>query len=720
MTGYSVLAAMAARITRVCSISLVGWRVAGILATTVMGMGVTYAESPTNPPGSYYTSWLGNSFMDYGTRHKGVPEELEDMKAAPNGTVLSAGYNENFGGAATYNANGSFAGRYDGYGSGFGSPVKSVEVDDNYVYLGLPNGKGIHRFNHGGSSSSNAQWLKGDDITGLYIRNNKLWVSDWTNRRVRILNLSDGSEVTSWPVTNPMHLAVDGNERCWVVQWDPASTQTAIDGPVHWGKNILSFSNTGVQGPSITDFEKPLAVAIDNNNQLLVGGWNQHSQIWIYNNLGGSPARNGTFGELNGLFSGTAGAFTTSPKLHWIKAIDVDLSGNIYTASIYGTFWGHCVEKWTASGTLLWRVFAGTSLDCAGIDPNNETEVYSKYHHYTLDYSKTTPGTEWSLKAFTVNRYKYPTDYRVDFSKDVGERSLGAGAFRIGGKLFMARSSQAGYRWELYRQETTTDGEVLVPSVNMGAGTEPADQFYNSSTKAWHSYPKYKSYNQYWSLAKNGDLLTLAGNNYHDVVRFPYGGLDSNNNPIWRAANAVVYTLSDHPSVWVRRIVYDSDNDVLYAVGNENTANNCSTKLVRYDHFTTARTKTWTVSLPFMDSNYVPDVNYGGGTAITLAQAGKYLFLGYGYGHIRILNQSTGALVGTLVQAVNGWHGGGGQVDAAYGLTAFQRSTGEYVLLFENAGWGNIMMTRWNDGSTPSVAAPTFSRRPAPTTASSR
>ena len=107
---------------------------------------------------------------------------------------------------------------------------------------------------------------------------------------------------------------------------------------------------------------------------------------------------------------------------------------------------------------------AGTSLDCGGIDPDNETEVYSKFHHYSLNFFNTTPGTEWSLKGFTMNRYKYPNDNRVDQNTDVGSRSLGAGAFRIGGKLFVARSHQEAYTWELYRQDWDSDGEVLVPS----------------------------------------------------------------------------------------------------------------------------------------------------------------------------------------------------------------------------------------------------------------
>lgn len=80
----------------------------------------------------------------------------------------------------------------------------------------------------------------------------------------------------------------------------------------------------------------------------------------------------------------------------------MDASGHIYTGCTYGTFWGNCIEKWKPTGVLQWRLFAGTSLDSAGLDPDHDTEVYSQYHHYSLDYSKTILGTEWTLKGFSA------------------------------------------------------------------------------------------------------------------------------------------------------------------------------------------------------------------------------------------------------------------------------------------------------------------------------
>ena len=68
---------------------------------------------------------------------------------------------------------------------------------------------------------------------------------------------------------------------------------------------------------------------------------------------------------------------------------------------------------------------------------------------------------------------------------------------------------------------------------------------------------------------------------------------------------------------------------------------------------------------------------------------------------MRILRKTDGSLVGTLRQNANGWVGGDGQVDAAYGMTVTCRKNGEYVILFENASWANIQMYRWcPDGTT--------------------
>ncbi len=662
------------------------------------------AEVPFDPPGRYSTSWLGNTYMN-ADGNKNVTEELADLCLSPNGKIFTAGYAETWGGGAEYKSeDGGFIARYDRFESGFGDPVKCVAADTNYVFWGTP-GKGILRSAHGGGGhGSYTTFLAGKIFTGLFIKSGKLYVSNFSEGKVQVFDIATMTEERSWPCLMPTRQTVDHAGNVWVIRWDAASTQKPQEGSIWWGDKVVSFSASGMPGPEISDFEKPLALAVNKSGQLLVGGLNEHSQIWIYS-LAGTPAKIGTFGAQGGIFSGTTGAFTSSAKLHWIKAIAVDASGDIYTGCTYGTFWGNCIEKWRPSGDLQWRLFAGTSLDSAGLDPDNDAEVYSKYHHYSLDYSKTAPGTEWSLKGFTVNRFKYPNDPRIDQNSDVGSRALGAGAWRIGGQLFVGRSSQEGYRLELYRQETTTDGEVLVPSFRMGVGGDKSNQFYNPQTKTWTHKPKKDGiYNCYFNIAKNGDLFTIG--DPQTIIQYKYGGLDTNRNPIWDAANATASLVSEFKPA--RRLVYDSDADVMYMAGdvkNENWGSFLRVK--KFPKWSTGnRTSSYTVNLPYEDAEYAGSSNYGGGQPAAFSVAGDYFFILYGVGHVRILKKTDGSLVGTLRQNINGWKGSDGQVDASYGMTATQRKNGEYVILFENAAWANIMMTRWCPSGT-CASAPT-------------
>lgn len=662
------------------------------------------AEVPTNPPGTYTTSWLGNTYMDV-KGHKVVTEEMNDICVSPNGHVFCAGYAEAWGGGASFNASdGSFAGRYENFNSGFGDPASVVAADDNFVYFGAGS-RGILRAVHGGATGGYKSYLSNKNIQGLFIKNGKLYVSDYGDGKIRVLNLSTMAEENSWSCAKPTRLTVDNFGNVWVVICSAASVQPPSEGPMWWGDKVKSFSSAGVPGAEITDFEKPLSVAVNTNGQLLVGGLNEHSQIWLYD-ITGTPTKIGAFGVDKGIFGGTtSGAFTDFAKLHWIRSIAVDAGDNIYTGCCYGTFWGDCIEKFNTAGALQWRVFAGTSLDCAGIDPYNETEVYSKFHHYSLDYSKTTPGTEWSLKSFTVNRFKYPNDIRVDQNTDVGERSLGAGAWRIGGKLFVGRSSQSGYRFELYRLDTETDGEVLVPSVKMGWGNDVNNQFYNSTTKKWYNKPKKDNkYNQYWCIAKTGDIFTIA-DNPDFIIQYKYGGLDANNNPIWEASNATIVRTPEFSDT--RRLYYDSDEDIMYIAGDVKDQNWGSfLRVKKFGNWSLGnRTSSYTAVLPYRDAQYAGSSNYGGGDPCSFSVEGDYIFVLYGKGLVRILDKTDGSLVGTLTQNVNGWKGSDGQVDAAYGMTVTKRRSGEYILLFENAAWANIMMIRWCPGACDAEVA---------------
>ena len=172
--------------------------------------------------------------------------------------------------------------------------------------------------------------------------------------------------------------------------------------------------------------------------------------------------------------------------------------------------------------------------------------------------------------------------------------------------------------------------------------------------------------------------------------------MDGNGNPIWDAANASVSIVSELKPI--RRVVYDSDLDVMYLAGDVKNQNWGSfLRIKSFPKWSTGnRSSSFTSDLPYEDKEYAGNSNYGGGQPASFCVAGDYIFVLYGIGHVRILSRGDGTLVGTLRQNVNGWRGSDGQVDAAYAMTVTKRSTGEYVILFENAAWANIMMTRWD------------------------
>jgi prepilin-type processing-associated H-X9-DG protein len=427
------------------------------------------AETPVAPPGTYTTSWLGNSFMKVnGSQEETVPEELEDMAVSANGTVFTAGYHERGGGGAAFNGStGAFAGRYSGFNSGFGEPSNGVAADNTYVYFGTK--VGMKRYLHGGGNT-NTSFLDGHAIMGVALKDGLLYLSDYTYNRIRVYNAGTLTEVRSWAMSKPTRIAVDNNNRVWVIQEAATTIQPVNEGPMWFGGAILSFSDTGKPGQSITNFEKPMALEVNRaTNQLYVGGLNQHSQLWIYNNLAGTPAKVGTFGTLNGIFSGTAGEFSTAAKLHWIRAstsIVRAMSMSLALTALSGD------RQWRSlrRRVLLYGAYSVPRrlMEVALTPPMKPLFTPSSSLQNELGQYHT--RQRMVAQGFTVNRFKYPNDPRVDHLSDVGSRSLGYGAVRIRGRLFMIRSDQGGYRFEMFRFNPKTDGQVAIPSVVMAIG----------------------------------------------------------------------------------------------------------------------------------------------------------------------------------------------------------------------------------------------------------
>ena len=648
-------------------------------------------------PGSVIHSWLANSFSrDKG--HHSVPVNITGISVTPDGIVFTSGVAEGYGGVASYK-DGRFVTKYD-YDSGFGSSSSAVAVDDSYVYIGT--GVGLFRTRRG-DETYNRTPITGGNIHGLALRDGELYLSDNTGK-IRVLATATLMEVRSFPAPSPGTIAVGVDGRIWVVQGKPVKEPFDTG-----GLKVISFSKVGQPGPEIVDFENPCALAVDYRGRLLVGGLNRHSQVWTYD-VSGTPTKVGTFGTDGGIFSGEPGEYQPK-KLHWIRGLGFDAVGDLYVASVFGSWYNALIQAYSPSGERLWEVYGlGNWLDTACADPADENVVYTKENVFAMDWSRPA-GSEQSLAGLTVDRFKYPRDNRVVEGHGPSHRLIN-GMRRIDGKLFLYCGGQGTSSLEIYKfgekgcvaapcgyvagaspwrpgngKRWPEDAETFIWTDGNGDGAPDPAEFASVERKPRWGFMHLDAAAGIWQCSGDGAIFHI-----------PCEGLDPRGNPIYRRASEVSYkTPPEFTGDRLRRLFYIPGDDVMIAGGSPGTEENVCNLLIRFDHWSdpARRTKRWTINLPLNDKSYTPDTGYGGGGPQAMQACGKYLFVAYGYGLIRVHRLDDGGYVGTIRPDINGFKGSGGCVDSDNALNVTLRKSGEYVLFLENAGLNHVMMFRW-------------------------
>ena len=652
-------------------------------------------------PGKVVHSWLANSFSQQKGHHS-VPVNISGIAVTPDGTVYSAGVAEGYGGVASYKE-GKFVTKYD-YDSGFGSSASAVAVDDSYVYIGTRVGLFRTRV---GDESYNRTTITGGEIGGLALIDGELYLSDSAAGKIRVLSTATMKEVRSFKAPSPGTLAVGVDGRVWVIQGKPGNEPFYTG-----GLKVISFSKDGQPGPEIVDFENPCALTVDSRGRLLVGGLNKHSQIWTYD-VSENPKKVGTFGAEGGIFSGKPGEYLPR-KFHWIRGIGFDAAGNLYVGSVFGSWYNVLIEAYAPSGERLWDVYGlGNWLDTACTDPADENVVYTKENIFTMDWSKP-PGREQSLVGLTVDRFKYPFDCRVTDLHGPSHRLIN-GVLRIGGKPFLYCGAQGTGNLEVYKfgerrvavpcgyvagasawrpengKRWPEDAETFIWTDDNGNGAPDPAEFAAVERKPRWGFMHLDDAAGIWKCSGDGAIFHL-----------PCEGIDPRGNPIYRRASEISYKYPpEFTGDRLRRLFYIPGDDVMMAGGSPGTTENACNLLIRVDHWSdpARRTKRWSISVPLNDKTYTPDIGYGGGSPLAMQACGKYLFVAYGYGLVRVQRLDDGGYVGTVRPDINGFKGSGGCVDSDNALNVTLRKNGEYVLFLENAGLNHVMMFRWTPPS---------------------
>ncbi len=654
-------------------------------------------------PGKVVHSWLANSFAK-AAGHQSVPVSVCGIGVTPDGTVLSAGVAEGYGGVASYKG-GRFVTKYD-YDSGFGSSASAVAADDEYVYIGTA--AGLFRTRRGDEGYNRTPAVRGD-IQGVALRDGELYLSDYGAGKVRVLATANMEEVRSVAVARPGPLTVGADGRIWVIQGKPA--REPYLSYYTGGLRIVSFSRDGMPGPEVADFENPCALAVDPKGRLLIGGLNRHGQVWIYD-VSNRPKKLGTFGAEGGIFSGEPGRYAPR-KLHWVRGLGFDADGNLYVACVYGSWYNASIQAYSPSGERLWDVHGlGNWLDTACADPDDENIVYTKENVFAMDWGRP-PGREASLAGLTVDRFKYPRDNRVLEGHGPGHRLIN-GVRRVDGRLFLYCGGQGTGSLEIYKfgegcvaapcgyiggasiwrpeagKRWPEDAESFIWTDGNGDGVPDPAEFASVVRKPRWGFMHLDAAAGIWQCSGDGTI-------YH----LPCQGIDRRGNPIYNRISEVPYPYPpEFTGDRLRRLFYIPESDVLIVGGSPGTEENACNRVVCFDRWSdpARRLKRWSLDLPLNDKSYTPDIGYGGGAPVAMQARGEYLFVAYGYGLIRVHRMEDGGYVGTLRPDINGFRGSGGCVDSDNALNVTLRKDGEYVLFLENAGLNHVMMFRWNPG----------------------
>lgn len=697
-----------------------------ILATICMPIDGTISSVPTN---TYQTSWIGNSF---GGGNKWVQNYIEAMYVAPNGTVYTNSHWDEAGAEASIYKDGDIVGILRDTHGWSRAGGKAITADRKYIYMAMRQGavgkidqdypaEGttwycVRRYDLTGKPAPFAGgrgWDKSmlivsnkSEVTGLATLGNELFVSDSATNKIRIYNPETMQEKRSFSIANPGAIAVDKQGNLWILQRKNASNPAKIVRYTPAGKQLQS---------QITNVSVPSAIAINNQNRLLVADNSTRQQVLIYD-IKNQPVQVGSFGNKGGIYSGVPGE-VQSLKFYGLTGVGADDQGNIYVNSNGFNNSGTDLRKFSPSGKQIWQLLGLFFVENADADPKSDgLSVFTKQEEFAMDYSKPA-GKQWTYKAYTLNPFKYPQDPRLHTSPDASF------VRRIKGKPFLFLTDMYSSFLQVYRFNPAKDGKIAIPA-GMFVGTNGNGK--QSISGNWPSHQpqkgewiwrdrngngafdkgEYENSQDYpymggWWVDSKGDVWKTLRT--QDGIRhYPVQGLDTHGNPIYSYS---AMKKDKTPSFFtdLRRIEYFPETDTMYlsgftaehpSIGDDAKA--AGSEIARFDNWSKGdrgaahRQPRWRIVVPH-DTTGKREI-----VTASMSVAGDYVFsVTSKTAEVNVYNAKTGTLVKTLkpgpeVANESGW------IDIPQGIRAVKRSNGEYIVFVEENWKGKVILYRFS------------------------
>jgi len=331
--------------------------------------------------------------------------------------------------------------------------------------------------------------------------------------------------------------------------------------------------------------------------------------------------------------------------------------------------------------------------------------VFTKHEHFGIDYSKSN-GQEGTYKGYTVDKFRYP-DARRLHNQNYSATSVFVP--RIKAQRFLYLTGRFANQLSVYR----FDGEIAVPSAIFARNhsTWPTNP---PATGSWLWYDKNGDgsiqTNEYeslgaeddsiwgWEVDSNGDVWQAS--EFGAIGHYHFQGLDTYGTPIYNAATSEKIPMPE-PFKSLARIKYFPETDTMYLTGYTTERphigkewGTVGTEIVRYHNWSQSRNIRWRLTLPYQPSDH-PDPAAKDFLVIKAIDiAGDRIFATRVLqAEVYVYDSATATSIAKLKPGIevareSGW------VDIPYGLTAFQTTNGEYMVLVEKDAKAKVIMYR--------------------------
>ncbi len=650
----------------------------------------------------YESSWIGNTFS--GTPGW-IPHDIDDIFVAADGTVYTnVRWEENRNNVVAIKDGEYVAGispfDFTGGGNVPRAVGKAITGNEQYIFYssayaeGMPAEEAITRRDRPDINTGHLSVDLGVRIGGLAATEEEVFAA-CDDGILRVFNL-ELEALREFPITpSPGKMDIDAQGALWLIEggilsrYDPEGTRLE-------------------QEIVLPDDVVATAVAVMPDGRLLVADAGWREQVRIYRDITTSPELDSLFGETGGIYAGDMPGRHGPLRFLGPIGVGADLDGNIYIAHSLPAenyIGSAMIQSHTQEGTLNWQVLGQEWIDALVIDPETETDIYSKKSRYTADFSKPA-GEEWTLKATTIHRHLFPDDPRL-------KRGHKGGVLLrvIDGHRFLYVNDMHG-KYFIYRFDPENFGEIAIPAGRVtrseiwydadGDGYEASSEVTEMSTAESRG----------WWVDEEGTIWQATRQGI--IYKYPLESIDENGVPVYGVENRREFT-NPGPIEDVRRIYYDAENDILYLGGgtSEDPVQHwkpMGPNLVRYDNWHGDPALRWHLVLPyqladFQHESYEPHGFDLAGDHIFIVWVGNVPDYDIRRGTVGVFREEDplgeDGFLGYLESPLAFGIQHVGLMDIVHAINAYQSSNGEYFVFIEDDARTKNVMFRWHpdDGS---------------------